>query len=487
MSRTQELSYGLAYSPNDYTDHNYRVPIADLQVRNISYVRVQWVDFSNQIRYKVLSRSYFHKLVTSSARPGITGAAATMSIIGGAVSSGFSAIGELLHAFDLDTLRVARYAPGHAVVMGYFQEEIPHPTRGLETPLCPRTILKKVVHDAEVNAHVRFLVGVEHEFVLLSNTSPATTVSDADWCTSLKLASGTRESLVLQEIADVLQASNIELQMYHAEAAAGQFEVITGPLPPLEAADTVVYTRETIFNIAAKHGLRATFATRVRPGAFTAAHTHLSVHDIDPLTQTLGEALPLQHPTYGPTLTRTERSFLQGILRSLPSLLALTYPTPFSYDRIQDGTWTGGTYVCWGTDHREAPVRLTGAPGPGGHHFEVRCVDGTANPYLAFAGLLGAGAEGVRRKMALEVGDCRKAVVEMSAEEKRSVGLDEERLVRMPKDVVEARDKMGKSELVKNVFGDEFIEKYRSVNEALEKHLVMEDEEERITRFVTMF
>ena len=44
-----------------------------------------------------------------------------------------------------------------------------------------------------------------------------------------------------------------------------QYEIIAGPLPPLEAADAVVFTRETIINIAAKHGLHATFSPRVFP------------------------------------------------------------------------------------------------------------------------------------------------------------------------------------------------------------------------------
>lgn len=67
----------------------------------------------------------------------------------------------------------------------------------------------------------------------------------------------------MEEIADALLASGIELLMYHAEAAPGQYEFVTGPLPPLEAADAVVLTRETIYNIAAKHGLRATLAPRI--------------------------------------------------------------------------------------------------------------------------------------------------------------------------------------------------------------------------------
>ena len=51
--------------------------------------------------------------------------------------------------------------------------------------------------------------------------------------------------------------------MYHSEAAPGQYEVITGPLPPLQAVDALIHTRTTIFNVASKHGLRATLAPRV--------------------------------------------------------------------------------------------------------------------------------------------------------------------------------------------------------------------------------
>ena len=43
-----------------------------------------------------------------------------------------------------------------------------------------------------------------------------------------------------------------------------QYEIVAGPLPPLQAADALVFTRETIYNIANKHGFRATFSPRLR-------------------------------------------------------------------------------------------------------------------------------------------------------------------------------------------------------------------------------
>lgn len=109
-----------------------------------------------------------------------------------------------------------------------------------------------------------FLVGFEVEFILLRSTLPeAEPVSKHNWSTTGSIYSGSTGAIVLEEIADALQAGGVELQMYHAEAAPGQYEIVTGPLSPLQAADALVFSHEVIYNIANKHELRATFAPRV--------------------------------------------------------------------------------------------------------------------------------------------------------------------------------------------------------------------------------
>lgn len=111
---------------------------------------------------------------------------------------------------------------------------------------------------------ISFLVGFEIEFILLESTLPhAEPISTHDWTTTSSIYTGSTGAIVLEEIADALQAGGVELQMYHAEAAPGQYEVVTGPLSPLQAADALVYSHEVIYNIANKHKLRATFAPRV--------------------------------------------------------------------------------------------------------------------------------------------------------------------------------------------------------------------------------
>src|SRR6202023_2142696 len=51
-------------------------------------------------------------------------------------------------------------------------------------------------------------------------------------------------------------------------------------------------------------------------------------------------------------------------------------------------------YVTYGGSNRTQMIRI---PSPG--RFEIRVVDGAANPYLAFAGIIAAGLDGIEQKM----------------------------------------------------------------------------------------
>ena len=83
------------------------------------------------------------------------------------------------------------------------------------------------------------------------------------WCESEAIEAGTLVANVLDEMAIALEESGVEIELFHAEAAPGQYEFVAAHLPPMEAVDALVTTREAIRNIAAKHGLRATLAPRL--------------------------------------------------------------------------------------------------------------------------------------------------------------------------------------------------------------------------------
>ena len=127
-----------------------------------------------------------------------------------------------------------------------------------------------------------------------------------------------------------------------------------------------------------------------------------------------------------------------------------------------DGIWSGGTYICWGTENREAPIRLCNASSPSSRNFELKTLDGTANPYLALAGILGAGFEGILESKELTIQDCSagKSAALMGEKDRKELGITG----RFPLSWEEARFKFEKSVIVDSLFGSDFKAKYLSVN-----------------------
>jgi glutamine synthetase len=128
-----------------------------------------------------------------------------------------------------------------------------------------------------------------------------------------------------------------------------------------------------------------------------------------------------------------------------------------------DGIWSGGTYVCYGMDNREAPIRLCNAASPHSRNFEFRTMDGTANPYIALAAIFGVGLEAIIEGKKLEAKNCSdgRTAAEMTEIERAAMGITE----RLPLNLKEARKRTGESMPVKKVFGANFVQKYLSVNE----------------------
>ncbi|KAN0088896.1 hypothetical protein V8E55_005953 [Tylopilus felleus] len=353
---------------------------------HVRYVRIQWVDLNNQVRCRVLPVTHFRKFLESD-RPGVTVVKGALGVVVLQLAPGFSPVGEYVYVIDFSSFRPCNYAPGHAVFFGFFQEQV-----AIARPR-PGLLFLKSVH-------------------------PLVPVNDHQWSTTATLTTGTVEAQALEEIADTIQADGIVLEMYHSEGAPGQYEIVTGPLSPLEAADALVHTRETIYNIASKHGLRATLAPR------------------------------LAADSSSELLTPVESAFLAGLMHHLPSIVAFTLPLTASYARVVDGIWSGGTWVRWGVDNREAPDRLTKAHKPSTRNFEIRPIDGTSNPYLAVASVLACGIISVRDNLELTVKNCdvARSAAQMSVEEREAFGITE----KLPLDIDEARRCLATDDAIKS-------------------------------------
>lgn len=185
-------------------------------------------------------------------------------------------------------------------------------------------------------------------------------------------------------VADVLRdcaANGIPLGQLHAEYGPAQMELSIAASDPVTAADRQLLARQTLRAAAYHHGLQLSFAPLP---ALTMAgngwHIHSSVWRD-------GTNLLAEGP--GP--------YVAGILRDLPAVAAVTAPSLGSLERMRPG-YFAGAFAFWGVENREAPVRyIPGTALLGAEHanVELKTSDASANPYLALAAVLAAGAAGI--------------------------------------------------------------------------------------------
>ena len=94
--------------------------------------------------------------------------------------------------------------------------------------------------------------------------------------------------------------------------------------------------------------------------------------------------------------------FIGGQLKHSREMSAVLAPTTNSYKRLVPG-YEAPVYICWGRRNRSALIRVP-------EYFignekdmrtELRCPDPSCNPYLAFAVMLKAGLNGIKKKIKL--------------------------------------------------------------------------------------
>ena len=177
------------------------------------------------------------------------------------------------------------------------------------------------------------------------------------------------------------------------EDANGQFEMNWDYDDCLKTADRHVFFKFMTKSIAEKHGLRATFMPKPFPHLTgNGCHAHVSLWDKTGRKN-------LFHDDKGELgLSKLAYNFLGGIMHSAESLAAFYNPTVNSYKRINaprttsGATWAPNT-VTYGGNNRTHMVRI-----PDSGRFELRLMDGAANPYLMQAATLAAGLDGIENK-----------------------------------------------------------------------------------------
>ena len=256
----------------------------------------------------------------------------------------------------------------------------------------PRVALKRQINNAE-KLGFRIKAGVECEYHLIN--SEGTGIADEQDKQSKPCydqQSLMRQYPVISQICD----SMIELgwgpyQNDH-EDANGQFEMNWDYDDVLITADRHVFFKFMVKSIAELHGLRATFM----PKPFShltgnGCHSHLSIWNLKGSKNLFHSA----DDSRNLGLSNLAYQFLGGIMHSADSLAAIFNPTINSYKRINaPRTLSGASWspssITYSGNNRTHMIRV-----PDDGRFELRLMDGAANPYLMQAGIIACGLEGI--------------------------------------------------------------------------------------------
>ena len=177
------------------------------------------------------------------------------------------------------------------------------------------------------------------------------------------------------------------------EDANGQFEMNWNFADVLQTADRHAFFKFMVKSIAEKHSLRATFMPKPFANLTgNGCHSHISFWNKE------GSKNLFEDKKNKLGLSKMAYHFLGGVLHYADSLCAIFNPTVNSYKRIDaPRTRSGATWspnaISYSGNNRTHLVRV-----PDIGRFELRLMDGATNPYLAQAGIIAAGLDGMENK-----------------------------------------------------------------------------------------
>ena len=97
-------------------------------------------------------------------------------------------------------------------------------------------------------------------------------------------------------------------------------------------------------------------------------------------------------------LSKIAKHFIAGQLAHARGMCAVLAPLVNSYKRLAGG-YEAPVNIGWGRINRSALIRIPRVHSHTSTRLELRCPDPSCNPYLAFAVMLAAGLDGIRREL----------------------------------------------------------------------------------------
>ncbi|WP_040195929.1 glutamine synthetase family protein [Candidatus Soleaferrea massiliensis] len=358
---------------------------------------------------------------------------------------------------DASTLSILPWRPSHGRVVRFFCD-IRYPDA---SPFegDARGILKNAV-EAAMQLGLVCKIGSECEFYLFKTDEDGNPTKDPhDQAGYFDIAPRDCGENVRREICLTLEQMGIIPESSHHEQGPGQNEIDFKYSDALTAADHLITFKSVVKTIAAQNGLYASFMPKpFKHQSGNGLHVNLSLFK------------------NGLNIFRTDRgshspvaeSFIAGVLARVPEMTAFLNPLTNSYVRF--GSFEAPKYVTWSHQNRSQLIRIPAATGVCSR-MELRSPDPACNPYLAFALLIYAGLDGMKRELQLpEPSDFNV----YEADEKQL-----ENLTRLPANLGEAIGLAQNSAFLSDVLPSKIIEHYCSAKFSEQEELSHAKNEEK--------
>lgn len=278
---------------------------------------------------------------------------------------------------DTSTLCLLPWRPDHGRVARMFCGIVRPDGTPFEADT--RQLLRQAVREAE-DMGVTFAFGTEMEFYLFQRDELGEpTKQPYDHAGYMDIAPEDKGENVRREICLTLEQMGIRPECSHHEQGPGQNEIDFHYSQPLTAADNAVTFRTVVDSVAVRSGLAADFSPKPisgQPG--NGMHINISAKSADG-----ADVMPL---------------IIAGILAHIREMTVFLNTVDASYLRF--GGSKAPRYISWSSENRSQLIRIPAAQGEY-RRAELRSPDPLCNPYLAFALLIHAGLDGIRRALPL--------------------------------------------------------------------------------------
>jgi glutamine synthetase len=365
----------------------------------------------------------------------------------GSSVSGFNAIEEsdLVAKPDLSTfVHLPDFGDNPSSVAFYCNIQT---TRGEAYDRDSRGVLRRVVQQAKDMGFDSFM-GPELEFFLFANNQYPELLDQGGYFSGPPVDQGSR---IRNDVIKALQKLGITVEYSHHEVAPSQHEIDLRYDEANRIADAATTYKYITKQVAHAHGAYATFMPKPLYGMNgSGMHVHQS------LWKDGKNAFADPSATDG--LSTTARQYIAGLLKYAQECCVFWAPTVNSYKRLVPG-YEAPVYIAWSLRNRSALVRVP-AFTPGREksvRMELRCADPSANPYLAFATMLGAGLQGIREGLELEPAQVDN-LYHLSELEREKRGIKS-----LPGNLHEALHHAKKSTFLRELLGDVLVDNYLEV------------------------